>query len=157
MPTACSDLVDADNDHLTPLRKNRKSLQKCKDSHHNQWPCRHSSQKVECRIHCSVCKTDFSCKYAGKNVCQRHVESKTHQQLLKTRKSNMSMTSFVCCKLVNWNGATKIDHPGWGSEVMMCEIITGLNLPITEADVLNKAVKICFWIQILLVKSCFKY
>ena len=36
---------------------------------------------------------------------------------------------------------------------MMCEIITGLNLPITEADVLNKAVKICFWIQILLVKS----
>jgi len=73
---------DADNDHLTPLRKNRKSLQKCKDSHHNQWPCIHSSQKVECRIHCSVCKTDFSCKYSGKNVCQRHIESKTHQQLL---------------------------------------------------------------------------
>ena len=93
---ACSDLVDdGDNDHLTPPRKKRKSQQKYKDSYHNQRPCLHSSQKVECRVHCSVCTTDFSCKYAGKNDCQRHIESKMHQQLLKTRKSNMSMTSFV--------------------------------------------------------------
>jgi hypothetical protein len=33
----------------------------------------------------------------------------------------------------------------------MCEIISGLNLLITAADILNKAVKeICFWIQKLL-------
>jgi hypothetical protein len=94
--TTCSDLVDdGDNDHLTPSRNKRKSQQKYKDSYRSQWPCLHSSQKVECRAHCSVCKTDFSCKYAGKNDCQRHSESKTYQQLLKTRKSNMSMTSFV--------------------------------------------------------------
>jgi hypothetical protein len=36
---------------------------------------------------------------------------------------------------------------------MMCEIITGLNLPITEADVLNKAVKNRFP-DSKFVKSC---
>ena len=88
--SACSNLDDnGDNDHLTPPRKKTKSPQKYKNSYYNQWLCLHSSQKVEYMVHCSVCKTDFSCKYADKN------ESKVHQQLLKTRKSNMSMTSFV--------------------------------------------------------------
>ena len=98
--TACSDLVDdGDNDDLTAPRKKRKSQQEYKDSYHNHWPCLHSSQKVECRVHRSVTKTDFSCKYAGKNDCQRHSESKTHQQLLKTRNSNMSMTLLVAKSL----------------------------------------------------------
>ena len=67
--TACSDLDnDGDNDHLTPLRKKRKSQQKYKDSYHNQWPFSSLSQKGECMIDRYVCKTDFSCKYDGKNV-----------------------------------------------------------------------------------------
>ena len=84
---ACCDLDnDGDNEHLTSPRKKRKSQQKYKDSYHNQWLCLHSSQKGECIVLCSVCKTDFSCKHSDKNDCQRHIETKMHQQLLKTRK-----------------------------------------------------------------------
>jgi hypothetical protein len=100
----------------------------------------HSSQKVECRVHRSVSKTDFSCKYAGKNDCQKHSESKTHQQLLKTRNSIMSMTSLVAKSSTEVEQQRSINR----GEVMMCKIITGLNLPIASADILNKAVKNMF-------------
>ena len=42
---------------------------------------------------------------------------------------------------------------------MMCEIISGLNLPITAADILNKAVKNMFPDSNItqFVKSCLKH
>jgi len=52
----------------------------------------------------------------------------------------MSMTSFVAKSSTEVEQQRSITR----AEVMMCKIISRLNLPITAADVLNKAVKNMF-------------
>jgi len=52
----------------------------------------------------------------------------------------MSMTSFVAKSSTEVEQQRSITR----AEVMMCKIISGLNLPIAVADVLNKAVKNMF-------------
>ena len=56
---------------------------------------------------------------------------------MKTRKSNMAMTTFVAKSSTEREQQRLITR----GEVMMCEVISEVNLPISATDVLNKAVK----------------
>lgn len=77
------------------LPKSRKVLQRYRDVYHETWPWFTKSQRGEYYVNCTICSSDFMCAHAGKNYCQRHVDSKTHKELSVLQKSNKSMTSFL--------------------------------------------------------------
>ena len=136
---------DGDNDHLTHLRNKRKSQQKykVKDSYHNQWPCLHLSKKGVCMVHCSVCKTDFSCL----QTCWQKWLSKTHWvENAPTIIENWEIKRLWLRLLQNcqlkWSN--KDQSPGlrlWCAKLL---------LSLTATGVLNKSVKLCSSIKILL-------
>ncbi|KAJ8307462.1 hypothetical protein KUTeg_015546 [Tegillarca granosa] len=130
---------DSDDDEQTP-KKRRQTNQKYKESYSNMWPCLTSSKRGECMVRCTVCSCDFSCGHGGKNDCKRHVDSKTHKELNTLVKTNKSMASFVSQKSVETDHKRAVTR----AEVMMCEIIAEMNLPITAADIFNKAFKLMF-------------
>lgn len=136
-----SPLDSSDDEHSPKKQKRRQtSDQKYKESYSKLWPCLTSSKRGVCMVRCNVCSCDFSCSHGGKNDCKRHVESKTHKELNTMKNSNMSMASFVSQKSVEKEHKRSVTR----AEVMMCEIIAEMNLPLTAADTFNKAFKIMF-------------
>ncbi|CAC5395890.1 unnamed protein product [Mytilus coruscus] len=80
---------------------------------------------------------DFTCAHDGKNDCRRHVQSKSHLELQKSKASKKSF-----CK----NSETEIDRSRLvtRAEAMQCQLIANMNLSLSSADTMNTTLKVMF-------------
>lgn len=95
---------------------------------------------------CKVCDCEFSIAHGGKDDCRRHVESKKHERNEENAKSLtkcQKISGFFESQAAS-SGSESVDNDVIRAEVMMVDLITEVNLPISLLDKITPALKLMF-------------
>ena len=82
------------------VKKSAKRLQAYKEKYTEKYPCIKRGS-VEYKVLCTICASEFGCKYGGMDDINRHVEGPKHMKKVasleskkKLEKSNNKLTAF---------------------------------------------------------------
>ena len=101
------------------------------------------SRKGEYFAFCVYCRCDLDISHAGRNDIVRHSKSQKHKAYEVDVTKTASMTAFLKTDSAK-EKEEELELKTTRAELMMSELITELNLPLSAADLMTKAVKKMF-------------
>ena len=96
-------------------------------------------KEKETFFHCTVCAIDIACAHGGKSDVRRHVGTKNHIDLAKEKQNCRSMKTFISSPNMT-NSEIDLRRAVTKSEMIMCQLIVNLNLPLSTADTFSSIV-----------------
>ncbi|XP_021346237.1 uncharacterized protein LOC110445779 [Mizuhopecten yessoensis] len=124
-----------------PPNNKKVATQRYRLSYTENWKCLQPSRKGDTFVHCTVCRSDFSCKHGGSFDCKRHVDTKMHKDLHMLHSKNVSIATF--CK-TNTTGEDQRTRNVTRAELKMCELIANQNMSLSVADTLPRVFRTMF-------------
>ena len=94
--------------------------------------------------HCTFCNDDFSIHHGGADDIKRHFASQKHKSRKQMKKSAATMQDIKTFMPRSSEELTSLDKLVIAAETKMTELIVKLNLPLSPADTITKAVKSMF-------------
>lgn len=108
-------VLDADR---TPPKKAKQTF---KTAYSNEWTCLKPSLKGNFYVLCTMCNSNFSCHHGGKFDCQRHINSKGHQENEQIIKTTRTLDTFTSKNVEDDTIKTT------RAELILCRLIARMN------------------------------
>lgn len=137
---------DSDSDTAkTPPKtthKKQRRIQAFRDEYTRDYPYLFAGKKPNC-AYCKFCDKEFSVGRGGADDCRRHCESVKHTDNEKKEKEKNKCQKisgfFVQAPSSQSTAEKKNGDSSIRAEVMLVDLVTELNLPLSSLDTFNKA------------------
>ena len=122
------------SDDDSSVSKKKKYHQAFRMEYSSAFPSIRPSRQGPKFAHCTTCKTDFSVAHGGRYDCKKHCETSSHKRLQKGHENTTTLTAF--CQR---SSSPSLQNQVTRAEAVMCSLVAELNLPLSTADTLTRA------------------